>query len=139
MSKEEKKDFKNQDVYITAPEGKLKILDGFKVQVENRKLAFTLLEDGSTVINVIRYQESEEAPYTEEVTNQVMRLSKLTIALLMACLTKANDDFGIDADVLISELNAKRAKEQISECVVCGEEYLDSYKDSDTCLDCRNN
>ena len=135
---EQEKSFKNQDVYITAPEGKLKILDGFKVQVENRKLAFTLLEDGSTVINVIRYQESEEAPYSEEVTNQVMRLSKLTIALLMVCLAKANDDFGIDADVLISELNAKRAKEQISECLVCGEEYSDSYKDSDTCLDCRN-
>ena len=136
---EQEKSFKNQDIYVTTPEGKLKILDGFKVQVEDRKLAFTLLEDGSTVINVIRYQESEEAPYSEELTNQVMRLSKLTIALLMACLTKANNDFDIDADGLINELNVKRAKEPISECVVCGEEYTNPEKDSDTCLDCRNN
>ena len=43
-----------------------------------------------------------------------MRLTKLTVALLMACLTKANIDFSIDADSLIDELKANNNNERNS-------------------------
>jgi DNA-binding CsgD family transcriptional regulator len=123
---------------VKTPDGLLSIVKQFVLQTENRKMSFIYLEDETLIINVKRFEESETSPYTEQITNQVMRLSKLTVALLMACLTKANIDFGLDFDAIISELNVKRANEPNSECIVCGEEYLNPEKDSDTCLDCRN-
>jgi len=92
---------------VTTPDGELEVIDGFMCEAENRKISFALLEDDSIVINVRRFEENEEEPYTKEVTSQVMRLSKLTISLLMACLLKANVDFEIDVDSIIADLNKK--------------------------------
>jgi hypothetical protein len=92
---------------VITPDGELKVLDGFVCETENRKISFALLEDDSIVINVRRFEESEEEPYTKEITSQVMRLSKLTVALLIGCLLKANVDFEIDADSIIADLNKK--------------------------------
>ena len=92
---------------VITPEGEIKIINGFTYKGENRKISFAILEDESIAINVRRFEESEEEPYTKEITSQVMRLSKLTVALLIACLLKANVDFGIDVDSIIAELNKK--------------------------------
>jgi hypothetical protein len=92
---------------VITPDGELKVLDGFVCETENRKISFALLEDDSIVINVRRFEESEEERYTKEITSQVMRLSKLTVALLIGCLLKANVDFEIDADSIIADLNKK--------------------------------
>lgn len=92
---------------VLTPDGELKVLNGFICETENRKISFALLEDNSIVINVKRFEESEEEPYTKEITSQVMRLSKLTVALLMGCLLKANVDFEIDVDSIIADLNKK--------------------------------
>jgi len=123
---------------VKTPDGLLSIVKQFTLKTENRKMSFIYLEDETLIISVQRFEESETSPYSERITNQVMRLSKLTTSLLMACLIKANIDFGLDFDAIISELNVKRANEPNSECIVCGEEYLNPEKDSDTCLDCRN-
>jgi hypothetical protein len=92
---------------VTTPDGDLKVMDGFTCETENRIISFAYLEDESIVFIVKRFEESEEEAYTKEITSQVMRLSKLTVALLMACLYKANVDFEIDADSIIAELNKK--------------------------------
>ena len=77
-------------------------------------MSFVYLEDETLIINVKRFEESETSPYTEQITNQVMRLSKLTVALLMACLTKANIDFNLDIGGIIGELNEKNNDERDS-------------------------
>jgi hypothetical protein len=92
---------------VLTPDGELKIVNGFFCEAENRRISFAILEDESTIINVKRFEESEEEPYTKEITSQVMRLSKLTVALLTACLLKANVDFEIDMDSIIADLNKK--------------------------------
>jgi hypothetical protein len=114
MSKEnEDKAEKKLGTAIT-PDGALKILKNFRITTENREITFIYLEDETTIINVTRFEENEENPYTEVITDQIMRLSKLTVALLMACLTKANIDFNLDIDGLIAELNEKNNDERDS-------------------------
>ena len=109
MSKEEEK-IESELGIVTTPDGELKIVKNFRLETEDREITFLYLEDETTVINVKRFEKSDEEPYTELITDQKMRLSKLTIALLMVCLTKANIDFGIDADGIIGELNKKETK-----------------------------
>ena len=92
---------------VITPEGEIKIINGFTYKGENRKISIGILEDESIIINVQRFEESEEEPYIKEITSQIMRLSKLTLALLMASMIKANVDFGIDMDSIIAELNKK--------------------------------
>jgi hypothetical protein len=104
MSKENQEKTENELGFVTTPDGELKVLKNFRLEIENREITFTYLEDETTIINVRRFEESEEKPYTEPITTQTMRLSKLTVALLMACFWKANDDFGIDVDGIIAEL-----------------------------------
>jgi hypothetical protein len=72
------------------------------------------LEDETIGIVVKRFEINNEEPYTKLLTEQSMRLTKLTVALLMACLTKANIDFSIDADSLIDELKANNNNERNS-------------------------
>jgi hypothetical protein len=93
---------------VLTPDGELKIVNSFTCEAENRGISFAILEDESTIINVKLFEESEQEPYTKEVTSQAMRLSKLTVALLMACFLKANVDFGIDVDSIIEDLNKKK-------------------------------
>ena len=95
---------------VNTSDGELNVINGFNCQEENRLISLAILEDESIVISIQRYKESEEQPYTELITNQFMRLSKLSVALLMACLLKANVDFEIDADSIIRELNNKNKK-----------------------------
>jgi hypothetical protein len=95
---------------VNTSDGELKVINGFNCQEENRLISLAILEDESIVISIQRYEENEEQPYTELITNQFMRLSKLSVALLMACLLKANVDFEIDADSIIRELNNKNKK-----------------------------
>ena len=92
---------------VKTPDGLLSIVKQFALKTENRKMSFIYLEDETLIINVKRFEESEISPYTEQITNQVMRLSKLTVALLIACLIKANEEFNIGADGIIAELNEK--------------------------------
>jgi hypothetical protein len=96
------------------PDGELKIVKNFILKTENRELTFMYLEDETVVINVKRFEESEEKPYTELITDQIMRLSKLTVALVMACLLKANVEFNLDVDGIIAELNEKNNNERDS-------------------------
>jgi hypothetical protein len=110
MSKEKEEKIENELGIVTTLDGELKVLKNFRLETEDREIIFRYLEDETTVINVRRFEESEEKPYSELITDQKMRLSKLTLALLMVCLTKANIDFGIDADSLIAELNKKDKK-----------------------------
>jgi hypothetical protein len=110
MSKEKEEKIENELGIVTTLDGELKVLKNFRLETEDREIIFRYLEDETTVINVRRFEESEEKPYSELITDQKMRLSKLTLALLMVCFTKANIDFGIDADSLIAELNKKDKK-----------------------------
>lgn len=110
MPKENEEKIQNELGTVTTPNGEFKILKNFRLQIEDREITFMYLEDETTVINVRRFEESEKEPYTELITDQKMRLSKLTIALLMICLSKANVEFGIDADGLIDELIKKDKK-----------------------------
>ena len=114
MSKEDEEKTENELGIVTTPDGELKVLKNFRLEIEDREITVMYLEDETTVINVRRFEKSEEEPYTQLITDQKMRLSKLTIALLMVCLTKANIDFGIDADGLIAELNEKNKDERNS-------------------------
>jgi hypothetical protein len=93
---------------VLTPEGEITVLDGFTYAEENRKISIAILEDESIIINVRRFEESVEEPYTEEITSQILRLSKLTFALLLIGLHKANVDFGIDVDSIIEDLNNKK-------------------------------
>ena len=95
---------------VNTSDGELKVINGFNCQEENRLISLAILEDETILISIQRYEESEEQPYTELITNQFMRLSKLSFALLMACLLKANMDFEIDAESIIRELNNKNKK-----------------------------
>lgn len=108
MSKEDEEKTKNQLGIVTTPDGELKVLKNFRLEIKDREITFLYLEDKTTVINVRRFEKNEEEPYSELITDQKMRLSKLTIALLMLCLNKANVDFDINADGLIAELNVNR-------------------------------
>lgn len=92
---------------VLTPDGELNIVNSFMCEAENRRISFAILEDESIAINVQRFEESEEEPYTKEITLQQLRLSKLTVALLMACLLKANVEFEIDMDSIIADLNKK--------------------------------
>ena len=92
---------------VDTVDGKLKVIDGFNCEAENRIISMGILEDESIVISVNRFKESEDNPYTEAITSQHIRLSKLTFALLCSCLMKATIDFKIDVDVIINELNKK--------------------------------
>lgn len=92
---------------VMTPDGELKVINGFNYQDENRIISIGILEDESILINVKRFEESEEEPYTKEITSQIMRLSKLTFALLFGCLLKANVDFKIDVDFILEQLNNK--------------------------------
>lgn len=93
---------------VNTVDGKLKLINGFNCEAENRIISLGILEDESIVISVNRFKESADKPYTEKITEQHMRLSKLTFALLCSCLMKATVDFKIDVDVIIKELNKKQ-------------------------------
>ena len=112
MSKEDENKAENKLGTAITPDGALKILKNFRITTENREITFMYLEDETTTINVKRFEENEEKPYTEVITDQTMRLSKLTVALLMACLIKADDYFGLNIDGIIAELNAKENNER---------------------------
>jgi hypothetical protein len=114
MSKEKEENTEKKLGFAVTPDGKLKIVKNFVLKTENRELTFMYLEDETVTINVKHFEESEEKPYTELITDQTMRLSKLTVALLMACIIKANDDFNLSLDSIISELNAKNNNERDS-------------------------
>lgn len=107
QSNQEGKEEKESEISVITPDGKLKVLKSFGIKSENRKIQLFQLEDRTVGISVIRYVEDDENPYKEEITNQVMRLSELTFSMLIACILKANDDFGIDAEKIIEELNQK--------------------------------
>ena len=42
---------------VLTPDGKLKVLDGFSFEEENRKISFAFLEDESIIINVRRFEK----------------------------------------------------------------------------------
>ena len=90
---------------VLTPEGKMEIVNGFTLREENRKISFALLEDESIIVNIRRFEESEEEPYTKEITNQNLRLSKLTLALLICCIYKADKDFDLDINSVLEEIN----------------------------------
>ena len=90
---------------VNTVDGKLTVIDGFNCEAENRIISIGILEDESVVISVNRFKESKDKPYTELITQQHMRLTKLTFAMLCSTLMKANIDFKIDIDIIIDELN----------------------------------
>ncbi len=107
MSKEKGKQNKTKKSFVETPDGNLEIIKSFSVVSENRKISLVRLADDSIIINVIRYEESADTPYQNIITNQVMRLSKLTFSMLFACFFKADQDFEINADKLMAELNER--------------------------------
>ena len=112
MSKEKEEKIENELGIVTTLDGELKVLKNFRLETEDREITIMYLEDESIVINVNRFEENEEKPYTEVITDQTMRLSKLTVSLLMACLIKADDYFGLNIGGTIAELNAKENNER---------------------------
>lgn len=107
QTNQESKEEKDNGISFITPDGKLKVLKSFGIKSEDRKIQLFQLEDKTVGISVIRYVEDDENPYKEEITNQVMRLSELTFSMLIACFLKANDDFEINAEKIIEELNQK--------------------------------
>lgn len=80
---------------VLTPEGELKILDGFTLTEENRKISIAILEDESIIVNFIRFEESEKEAYTKEIVSQKLRLSKTTLSLFLLCIAKADVDFNL--------------------------------------------
>jgi hypothetical protein len=107
MSKDNDNKKEDKDFFIKTPDGELKVLKTFSVEAENRRLTLIHLADESLVINVKRYEESVDSPYEKEITNQVMRLSKLTFSMLLACFIKADVDFDVNANDLLQKYNSQ--------------------------------
>ena len=107
MSKDKDNEKEDKDFFLKTPDGELKVLKSFSVEAENRRLTLIHLADESLVINVIRYEESVDSPYEKEITNQVMRLSKLTFSILLACFIKADIDFDVNANDLLQKYNSQ--------------------------------
>ena len=103
MSKDKDNEKEDKDFFLKTPDGELKVLKSFSVEAENRRLTLIHLADESLVINVKRYEESVDSPYEKEITNQVMRLSKLTFSILLACFIKADIDFDVNANDLLQK------------------------------------
>ena len=107
MSKDNDNKKEDKDFFLKTPDGELKVLKRFSVEAENRRLTLIHLADDSLVINEIRYEESLDSPYEKEITNQVMRLSKLTFSMLLACFIKADIDFEVNANDLLQKYNSQ--------------------------------
>jgi hypothetical protein len=107
MSKDKDNEKEDKDFFLKTPDGELKVLKSFSVEAENRRLTLIHLADESLVINVKRYEESVDSPYEKEITNQVMRLSKLTFSMLLACFIKADIDFDVNANDLLQKYNSQ--------------------------------
>ena len=147
MSDQKQDDF-TESFNVIAPEsfntialdGQKKVLKSFVLKIEGREITLMYLDDGTTVVNLRLFEDNEEMPpYTKLITNQTIRLTRLTFALLVSCLYTANADFGLNVEQEIAELNSRIEKKLYSDCVVCGKNYYNPEKDGDTCTDCQKN
>lgn len=99
-AKEQDEIEKNQFLgYCIVPEGKLGILKNFRLEYDNRDILFQQIEDGSIGIHITRPDRGEaDVP-------QQLRLSELTLTLLVLGILKSSEEFGIDFNNITDSIN----------------------------------
>jgi hypothetical protein len=91
--------------YCVVPEGKLGILKNFRLEYENRDILFQQIEDGSIGIVISR------PDYGEADVPQQLRLSELTLNLLLIGIFKFSEYAGIDSDGIMCSINGLKQTE----------------------------
>jgi hypothetical protein len=91
--------------YCIVPEGKLGILKNFRLEYENRDILFQQIEDGSIGIVISRPDKGES-----DVPQQ-LRLSELTLNLLLIGIFKFSEYAGIDSDGIMCSINGLKQTE----------------------------
>jgi hypothetical protein len=100
---EELKDDAN---YAIVPEGKLAILKECGVNYEGRNILLQQLEDKSVGIYITRPDKGEEHPA------QQLRLSELTLNLLLLAIFEAGREFNIDFEKITNEIEQNLKNKQ---------------------------
>jgi hypothetical protein len=97
---------KDNNVYAIVPEGKLAILKECGVNYEGRNIFFQQLEDKSVGIYITRPdREDDDVP-------QQLRLSELTLNLLLLAIFEAGREFNIDFEKITNEIEQNLKKQQ---------------------------
>jgi hypothetical protein len=97
---------KDDTIYAIVPEGKLKILNQCGVNYEGRNILMQQLEDGSIGVYITRPDKGDEHPA------QTLRLSELTLNLLLLTIFQAGKEFNIDFEKITEEINQNLEKQQ---------------------------
>ena len=97
---------KDNNVYAIVPEGKLAILKECGVNYEGRNILFQQLQDKSIGIYITRPDKGEEHPA------QSLRLSELTLNLLLIAIFEAGREFNIDFEKITEEIEQNLKKQQ---------------------------
>jgi len=90
---ENKKNF-----YAIVPEGKLEIINQLNINYEGRNISLQQLEDKSVGIHIARPDRGDED------IPQVLRLSELTLTLLLHSMIKCIELFNIDFDAITNDI-----------------------------------
>lgn len=97
---------KDNNVYAIVPEGKLAILKECGVNYEGRNILMQQLEDKSVGIYITRIDRADE-----DVPQQ-LRLSELTLNLLLLAIFEAGREFNIDFEKITNEIEQNLKKQQ---------------------------
>jgi hypothetical protein len=100
---------KDNNVYAIVPEGKLAILKECGVNYNGRNILFQQLEDRSIGIHIARPDKGDEHPV------QQLRLSELTLNLLLLTIFQAGKEFDIDFEKITEDINQDLERKQQDE------------------------
>ena len=92
------------DFYAIVPEGKLKVINQCGLNYEGRNILLQQLEDKSVGIHITRLDRGDED------VPQALRLSELTLVLLLHSMVECIKKFDIDFDAISDDIN-KNLKE----------------------------
>jgi hypothetical protein len=100
---------KDNTFYAIVPEGKLEVINQCGVNYKGRNILFQQLEDKSVGICITRPDKGEEHPA------QSLRLTELTLNLLLLTIFQAGREFNIDFEKITEEINQTLEKQQQNE------------------------
>jgi hypothetical protein len=104
--KKTKTETKDNTFYAIVPEGKLKVINQCGVNYQGRSILFQQLEDKSVGIYITRPDRGDED------VAQTLRLSELTLNLLLLTIFQAGKEFNIDFEKITEEINQTLEKQQ---------------------------
>jgi hypothetical protein len=97
---------KDNTSYAIVPEGKLEVINQCGVNYKGRNILFQQLEDKSVGIYITRPDKGEEHPA------QSLRLSELTLNLLLLAIFQAGREFNIDFEKITEEIEENLEKQK---------------------------